>query len=349
MKGIDGPMPIEPLLLRGKNRLDALKKFFFRSVHPRIYLGTASDRYAGWLGQIYSKERYEKRTSRRPKVIKGKTFTEETLPVDSLEEYYEHFSILEIDYTFYRLLLDDQGKPTSNYFLLKKYCAYLKEPDSLFLKVPQIITARKIHKGPAFGVNESYLNPRIFTDQFYKPALELLGAKIRGFIFEQEYHRRSERLPVEELASSLRHFFKTIPSDNRYHLELRTESYLQTPVFNLMADFGLGQVLSHWTWLPALEKQFALSDRRFLNGGRQGLIRLMTPLGLRYEDAYEKAFPFDQMVDGMLQPRMIEETVRLMKTAIEQDIELNIIINNRSGGNAPLIARQVVDQFTASQ
>jgi len=71
----------------------------------------------------------------------------------------------------------------------------------------------------------------------------------------------------------------------------------------------------------------------------------MTPLGLRYEDAYEKAFPFDKLVEGMVQPRMIEETVRLMRLGIEGQIQMNIIINNRSGGNAPLIARQVAEQF----
>ena len=77
-----------------------LKNFFFRTLHPDIFLGTASDRYAGWIGQIYSKEKYGQRISRRLKLIKGKTFSEETLPVDSLEDYFEHFSILEIDYTF---------------------------------------------------------------------------------------------------------------------------------------------------------------------------------------------------------------------------------------------------------
>ena len=48
-----------------------------------------------------------------------KSFTEEVLPVESVEEYFEHFSILEIDYTFYGLLLDKGGKPTPNYFTPK--------------------------------------------------------------------------------------------------------------------------------------------------------------------------------------------------------------------------------------
>jgi hypothetical protein len=35
-----------------------LKTFYFRNIHPLIAIGTASDRYAGWLGQIYSPDRY---------------------------------------------------------------------------------------------------------------------------------------------------------------------------------------------------------------------------------------------------------------------------------------------------
>jgi uncharacterized protein YecE (DUF72 family) len=319
--------------------------FRFRHLHHNIFLGTASDRYAGWLGQIYTPERYANRLTERPKVFREKTFKEAVLPVDSVEEYFEHFSILEIDFTFYRPLLDDQGKPTANFFLLKKYGAFMKEKDFLFLKVPQRITARKIHKGPDFSANPDYLNPHLFTDHFYKPALHLLGSRIRGFIFEQEYHRRSERLPEGEMAESLDHFFAALPRDDRYHLELRTEFYFQDPVFAVLKQYGVGQVLSHWTWLPALEKQFKKAGERFFNAGRQGVIRLMTPIGLRYEEAYARAFPFDKLAEGLLQPHMIEETVRLMHLAVDQDIRLNIIINNRSGGNAPLVAKEIAEQF----
>jgi uncharacterized protein YecE (DUF72 family) len=328
--------------------MEEFNNFFFRRLHPNISLGTASDRYAGWIGQIYSKGKYDRRITRRPKVMKGKTFSEETLPVDSLEEYFEHFSILEIDYTFYSLLLDEKGRPLQNYSLLNKYKSFLKENDFLFLKVPRVITARKIHIGPRLAANETYLNPEVFTRQFYRPAVELLGSNLRGLLFEQEYQRKDEQVSAPEMASSLDRFFKTIPRDDRYQLELRTEFYLQDPVFEILNKHGVGQVLSHWTWLPPLKKQFKKTGERFFNSGRQALIRLMTPLDMRYEDAYVKAFPFDKLIEGMLQPRMIEDTVGLMHTAIKRNIQLNLIINNRSGGNAPLIARQIAGQFSAT-
>ena len=95
------------------------KSFLFRELFQNILFGTASDRYAGWIGQIYSEGRYEKEITRRSHKVGDQAFNEETLPVESVAEYFEHFPILEIDYTFYRPLLDKGGKPTPNYFTPK--------------------------------------------------------------------------------------------------------------------------------------------------------------------------------------------------------------------------------------
>jgi hypothetical protein len=68
------------------------KDFMFRGLHQHILIGTASDRYAGWIGQIYSEGRYEKGITRRSHKVGDKTFNEETLPVECITEYFEHFS-----------------------------------------------------------------------------------------------------------------------------------------------------------------------------------------------------------------------------------------------------------------
>jgi hypothetical protein len=60
-----------------------------------------------------------------------------------------------------------------------------------------------------------------------------------------------------------------------------------------------------------------------------------------YEDAYARAYPFDKLVDGMLQPEMVLETVAIVKGAIEKGVLVNLIVNNRSGANASLIARGI--------
>jgi uncharacterized protein YecE (DUF72 family) len=300
-----------------------LPKFNFRNLHPQILIGTASDRYSGWLGQIYSKDRYTGRIAKRTKIIAGKTFVEEVLPLDSVEEYFHHFHVLEIDFTFYRPLLDPNGQQTQNYQVLENYRRHLKDGDR----------------------NEAYLNPIIFTEQFYRPAANLLGSHLTGFIFEQEYQRQKDRPPVNRMAQDLDRFFKAIPKDTRYHLELRTDLYLRDQIFEVLEKHGVGQILSHWTWLPPLRKQLAKASGRYFNGGNECVIRLMTPLDMRYEDAYLKAHPFDRLVEGMMQPEMVLETVEIIRRAIEQGVTVNVIVNNRAGGNAPFIAEEIAKKF----
>jgi hypothetical protein len=173
-----------------------------------------------------------------------------------------------------------------------------------------------------------------------------LGATLTGFIFEQEYQRKEDRAPVIEMAHGLDKFFSQIPKDTRYHLELRTNLYLRDQVFEVLSKYGVGQVLSHWTWLPPLRKQLAKADGRFFNGGNECVIRLLTPLGMRYEDSYARAYPFGRLVEGMLPPEMVLETVEIIKGAIEKGRLINLIINNRAGGNAPMIAREIAGKFT---
>jgi hypothetical protein len=98
------------------------------------------------------------------------------------------------DRTFYRLPLEEDGKPTQNFHVLKSYHQHMKEGDRLLLKVPQVITARKLRRGAGFAENDTYLNAEIFTEQFYEPAKEILGPGLHGFIFEQEYHVKTDFL-----------------------------------------------------------------------------------------------------------------------------------------------------------
>ena len=152
-------------------------------------------------------------------------------------------------------------------------------------------------------------------------------------------------MPVVKMAYGLNIFFSQIPTDTRYHIELRTGLYLRDQVFEVMARYGVGQVLSHWTWLPPLRKQLAKVDGRFFNAGKESVIRLLTPLGVRYEDSFEKAYPFDRLVEGMMAPEMVLETVDIVKCAIEKGMLVNLIINNRAGGNAPSIAQEIAERL----
>ena len=77
------------------------------------------------------------------------------------------------------------------------------------------------------------------------------------------------------------------------------------------------------------------------------VVRLLTPIGMRYEETYARAYPFDKLVDGLFQPKMVEEAVTLVQEILAQDAVVYLIINNRAGGNAPMITKKVVERFIA--
>ena len=322
-----------------------LERFLFHGLDPHVFVGTASDRYAGWIGQIYSRDRYAGRIKSRTRKIGGKSFEERTLPVECVEEYFKHFRVLEVDYTFYQFLLDDKGSPTGAFRVLSEYRKYLGPGDLIIVKAPQVLFARRLFRKGVFLENELYLNGEAFVGRFLNPLKALLGDHLRGIIFEQEYRRKKDRDSPEKVAEELNSFFASAPEELFYHVELRTDAYLSEPVFQLFRERGIGQVLSHWTWLPSLRDQFRASEGRFFNAAGNAIIRLMTPRGMRYEAAYAKAHPFDRLVEGMLQPAMLRDSAMILRRAVAEGVNVHLIANNRAGGNAPLVARSAILEF----
>ena len=204
----------------------AMEEFDFRGVHPGVEFGTASDRYAGWMGQVYSPGRYEGRITSRRKKLGRRTYEEKVLPVECVQEYFRHFGVLELDFTFYRFLLDEAGKPTGTYRTLEAYRRHLSDGNRVLLKVPQSVFARHLFRGKSYAANPDYLDADLFTRRFYDPATTLMGPLLAGFVFEQEYQRAGERQEERELLSAMSAFFSALPGDRRYHVELRTEAYL---------------------------------------------------------------------------------------------------------------------------
>ena len=71
----------------------------------------------------------------------------------------------------------------------------------------------------------------------------------------------------------------------------------------------------------------------------------MTPLRMSYEDSYAKAFPFDKMVEGMTSPEMISDAIRIIMEGVRRRKRMNLIINNRAGGNGPMTVQQIAKRL----
>lgn len=330
-------------------------RFDVRTVTPHVRFGTASDRYAGWIGQIYS-ERFATQASSRTRKLGGKRFEERTLPIASVADYFAHFGTLELDFTFYRPLRDENGEPTNNFFVLNKYADHAPDHASFFLKAPQQYFARTLRRssgGKARYVdNPDFLDAEAYVARFHEPALEILGDRLDGVLFQQEYQRVAESPSPEENVDALDGFFQRLPGDVQAHLELRSGHLLTDAYFDWLAERGLGYIFSHWTWLPSIREQWAMCGQRFTAADGNVVARLLTPRNVKYAEAYAKAHPFDapapEIADTQEAHDMVLDATALVFQAEAKNALLNLIANNRAWGNAPdlarTIARRVLDE-----
>ena len=51
----------------------------------------------------------------------------------------------------------------------------------------------------------------------------------------------------------------------------------------------------------------------------------------------------------MRQPEMVPEIGEIIRTAVLGEVVVNLNINNRAGGNAPLICQVIAEKFLAEQ
>lgn len=317
----------------------------FRAILSGVRFGTASDRYAGWIGQIYGPQ-WAARVQSRKKTLGTDTYQERTVPVESVGEYFEHFDVLELDFTFYRPLLEKDGSPGPNAFVLRRYAEHAGTRGRFLLKAPQDSFARQVRaSGGGHAPNPGFLDATACRARFVEPAVEILGDRLAGFVFEQEYlPKKASPSPAQNVAE-LDGFFAALASPVQCHLELRSPHLLEGMYFEWLASRGLGFVFSHWTWLPPLRDQWQRVGSRFTAGNREAVVRLLTPLRMAYADAYALASPFDRPVDALAGTpgarAMVLDATALALQAAVQDATVNIIANNRAWGNAPLLAQAI--------
>ena len=330
------------------NPREAADRYLFHHIHPSVRFGTASDRYAGWIGQIYP-EHYEQEVKTRKRRLGGQTFEERTLPVDSVRHYFEHFGVLELDFTFYRPLREDDGEPSSNFFVVQQYLEAAPDDAPFLLKAPQQFFARTLRRTrdgkPHYEDNPDFLYVDAYVKTFHEPAVELLGDQLKGILFQQEYQRVGDSPSPQDNVAELDAFFGRLPGDAQCHLELRSEHLLQPPYFDWLADRGLGHVFSHWTWLPPIRKQWRLCGERFTAANGEVVARMLTPLNVKYAKAYAMAYPFDKPAPEIAETEqardMVMDATALVYQAEQQNALLNLIANNRAWGNSPDLQRTI--------
>lgn len=343
---MSAPRPIDP------RRAEA-DRYDLRRVHPALRFGSMSDRYAAWIGQVYPRDVWAGEVSTRKKTVGGQSYEERLLPTASVDDYFEHFGVLEIDFTYYRPLVEETGTPSQTLFTLEHYAEASPHNARFLLKAPQQFVARRLRRKVdgrwAYVDNPEYLDPEAFTRRFLVPAQQRLGVKLAGVILEQPYQRARESPPPDEFVAEWDRFIAAVPNDAAYHLEVRS-SHLLTPAYlEWLANREVGFCFSHWQWLPPIIDQWRLVGERFTSASGSAVLRLVQPRDMDYATSWRLAYPFEGPAAGLSDTRearrMIDEATALMYQAIAAGVTLDVVGNNRAWGNTPDLARTLAHRF----
>lgn len=281
-----------------------------------IYVGATSWKYEGWLGQVYSRERY---------LARGR-FSRRLFEAECLREYAETFPAVCGDFAFYQF-------PTEEFWqrLFRQTPAAFR----FAFKVPEQITCKVFPRHARYGAqagkeNESFLDSAMLREMFLKP-LEPHRQQIGVLIFEFGAFGSRSFPELRQFLDRLDRFLATLPPEFRYAVEIRNPELLEADYFACLRGHGVAHVYNAWSRMPELRTQMAIPDSAtadFL------VCRALLRRGRMYEQAVESFAPYTEIKDP--NPEARDAMRALIGRAREDRRMLFLFVNNRLEGNAPL-------------
>jgi len=280
-----------------------------------IHFGTSSWAFEGWQGIVYFKD------------YPGGKFKK-----DCLAEYAsdQRFSTVGMDLFFYQ-------PPTES--ILEHYARQLPPNYKSCSKVWEQLTIFRFPNHPRYGklkgqVNPNFLNPEIFINTVLKPYQQVFQDHAGPFIFEFQYIKATDK-SAEEFSQDLDKFFSAIPKDFQYSVEIRNKNFLRTNYFDVLKKHHVAHVFNQWSYMPPISEQLkhdsATAD--FI------VARILTPLGMAYEQTVKKFEPFDKIINPL--PEMRADVMKLVEIAIKSRKIAYLLINNRTEGCAPRTIEEI--------
>ncbi len=293
------------------------------NLSPLVRFGTSTWAYEGWQGLVYHRA-YPKGRFKK----------------DCVAEYarYEYrgqrlFQTVGLDQTFYR-------PPTPAQ--LAHYSELVPSGFEMCSKVWEEITIPRFADQPRYGGKAGQPNPRfldaeLFAELVLSPYRQAFKDRTGPFIFE------FQRTGIEpgEFLTRLEHFLGRLPGEFSYAVEVRNPRLLGAEYHAVLQRHGVAHVYNHWTYMPALADQHQRLSGAFT--APFVLLRLLTPVKVRYEDAVERAEPYDRIVQTL--PQMRTDALALVRQAVEENRRAYVLVNNRAEGCAPLTVQALVDQL----
>ncbi|HLJ50917.1 MAG TPA: DUF72 domain-containing protein [Bryobacteraceae bacterium] len=293
---------------------DRLRRRLSELAQHGVFIGTSSWKYEGWLGQVYTPDRYYSR---------GR-FSQKLFQETCLAEYAETFQVVCGDFSFYQF--------PEEAFWRKLFGA--AGPNLKFaFKVPEEITAKAFPKHPRYGAqagldNPSFLDAAIFQANF----LDLLRPyrdRIAVLIFEFGTFPKYTYPHVAEFIADLDPFLAGLPDDFRYAVEIRNPEFLGPEYFACLRRNRVAHVLNAWTRMPEIQEQMLLPEVFTADFTvTRALLRRSRP----YEQAVAQFSPYKKVQDP--NPEARRSIRELIMRAEKRTQPAYIFVNNRLEGNA---------------
>ncbi|HLG94950.1 MAG TPA: DUF72 domain-containing protein [Bryobacteraceae bacterium] len=288
-----------------------------------IFIGTSSWKYEGWIGQIYSRDRY---------LVHGR-FSEKRFQAECLNEYAETFPIVCGDFSFYQF-------PSETYWqrLFASAAPVLKYA----FKVPEEVTVKSFPTHPRYGPRAGEKNPTFLNAELFKNAfLDLLTPyrqRVAVLILEFGAFSKQACGDVGDFLTHLDPFLASLPDTFRYAVEVRNPDFLGAQYFNCLRQHRIAHVLNGWTRMPALPVQMRLPQAFTADFS---VARALLRQGRPYEQAVAMFSPYKQVQDP--NPEARRALRDLIARAREHHEPSYIFVNNRLEGNAPQTIEAIVD------
>lgn len=281
-----------------------------------VYVGTSSWKYEGWIGQLYSSERYDY----RGKIAKTRFERE------CLSEYAEVFKTVCVDAAYYT-------------FPRREYLTGLADQvpgDFRFgFKVTDTLTIKKYPKLDRFGVkagqpNADFLNADLFETAFLKPCEEIRD-KIGVLMFEFSRFWPSDYEHGRDFVADLDTFLGELPKSWPYAIEMRNQNWLRDDYFGCLARHGVTHVFNSWEAMPAVSEQMALQGSR--TNPKLIAARFLLKPGRKYEHAVKAFQPYDKTQEVNKEARQAGAAI-IQEGTSTPNRQTYIYVNNRLEGNA---------------
>ena len=289
-----------------------------------VYFGTSSWKYEGWLGQIYSPERYATR---------GR-FSRKKFEAECLAEYAETFPAVCGDFSFYQF-------PSAAYWA--RLFAGVPESLKFAFKVPEEITVRTWPVHARYGQrggkeNEAFLDAGLFAELFLRQ-LEPYRERVGALIFEFGTFSKRHYESVAPFAAGLDGFLGRLPPGWRYSVEIRNKEFLEPAYFDTLRAYNTAHVFNSWTRMPELGDQAAIDDAFTADFV---VSRALLSHGRSYEQAVERFQPYDHV--QIENPGARDALRKLAERSRTEGQIAFLFVNNRLEGNAPLTVQAIVEE-----